>query len=85
MPTKMKNYLKRAMETPLKKSTSTPKVNEEAVKKLEDNIRTVLNSNWDTIVENVEQSKEPFMDFMQSLKNITEKPSWFKDNFKSKE
>jgi len=80
MPTKMRNYLKRAMETPLKKTVN--EAEKKAVKKFEDKIKLVLDNNWDSIMEDVEQSDATLMYFTQALKNVA-KPGLFKDILKS--
>jgi len=79
MPAKMKNYLKRAMDNPLEKSIN--EVDKKTIKIFEDNIKLVLDNNWNSIIKSIDKSildeeKETFINFSQALKNVVSQKSW---------
>ena len=75
----MKNYLKRAMDNPLEKSIN--EVDKKTIKIFEDNIKLVLDNNWNSIIKSIDKSildeeKETFINFSQALKNVVSQKSW---------
>ena len=79
MPTKMSNYLKRAMDNPLKKSIN--EVDKKAMKIFEDNMKLVLENNFNSITKGIDKSilddeKDLFIYFSQALKNVASQKSW---------